>query len=450
MWSIRHSRPASRFTALCAWTWSSATWNSGTPYPYAIDESGGTGAGYDRFYLDLNRDGRLSDEAPIAPLRELPEGKLFKQKWASPVVWFGSVTFSSTDAEGIHTVETLPRLLIEDSFAILSFTATKARKGEVEIGGRRFNATILNSYPLGTRWDRPRTIVTLEARGIARMSSWFLSNRLMSMHMIGDQYWRFSITPAGDRFFVELYQGGLGIVKIDLGGWPFRKTTFSGALLARDKAVAVGHDDGSGIHQPVGSCEVPVGDYSPSSLDVHWGPMAFSLASIPLDGGMSGSDANSFYTLQIRKDKPCILDLSRTPEVLFTAPREGMWFRPGNVLQVMAVLANPQSHVMILNLSRKSREQASPGILTLIGLTIVAPLGVWLGLGRGKRGYRYLPVLSGVGVVALGGYLGGLFAVNTVLHPDRFGPGAVDALRPQVTIARANGEIVAEGAMPFG
>jgi hypothetical protein len=49
-----------------------ANLRSGTPYHFALDESGGTGTGYDRLYLDHNRDGRLSDEAPIAPLRERP------------------------------------------------------------------------------------------------------------------------------------------------------------------------------------------------------------------------------------------------------------------------------------------------------------------------------------------------------------------------------------------
>ena len=37
-----------------------------------------------------------------------------------------------------------------------------------------------------------------------------------------------------------------------------------------------------------------------------------------------------------------------------------------------------------------------------------------------------------------------------MLHPDRSGREKYENLTPHVTIARANGEIAAEGAMPFG
>jgi len=417
---------------------------SGTAYPFAVDESGGTGAGYDRLYVDLNRDGRLGDQPAILPLQELPQGDLFKQKWGGTPVWFHYVAFPSGVPE-ISAVETVPRLVTNRyGFTTLTFTATKARRGAVEIGGRRLIATVLNGSPFGARWDRPGTIVRLEARGIGRMSSWPTSDRLTAMHWIERRYWRFATTPAGERFFVEPYQGDLGVVRIDAGGWPFRKAAFSGTLLAQDKAVAAGYDDGRGIHQPVESWEAPVGDYSPASLEVRWGPMTFSLASIP------AGDVNSTGVLHVRKDRPCVLDLSRKPEVLFTTPGEKTRIRPGDVLQTTAYLAHRQSNVMIRSLSRESRERASPAVLTLIGLTIAGSLGVWLGFGRGKRGYRYLPWLCGVGVLALVGYLGGLFAINAMLHPDRSGPRAVDALRPRVTISRANGEIVAEGDMPFG
>ncbi len=150
------------------------TADAGTAYPFAIDESSGTDSGYDRLYIDLNRDGRLSDETPIEPLRELPEGELFKVEWVAPPVWFDYVTFSSTDAGGSRSVKTLPRLVVsEKGYSTLSFTATKALKGQIEIAGHRFNATVLNGAPLATHWDRPGTVVKLESPSDISMPSWY-------------------------------------------------------------------------------------------------------------------------------------------------------------------------------------------------------------------------------------------------------------------------------------
>jgi len=422
---------------------------SGTPYHFAIDESGGTGAGYDRLYIDLNRDGRLLDETPIASLRELPKGRLFGLKWVAPPVWFGCVTFSSPEEAGTHSVETIPRLLIDGGgYVDLSFTAVKARKGEIEIAGRRYSATILNNNPLGTRWDRPGTTVKLEALAGARMPYWALSNRLMSMPRVEDRYWRLSTTPAGDRLFVEPYEGPTGVLRINLGGWPFRKAAFSGTLLAKDKLVPAGRDDGKGQYQPVESCEVPVGDYTPALLGIRCGSTTVQLADNPYGDGLArSSDPNGVYRMRIREDKPCVLDLSRKPDVLFVTPGLETRLRPGDLLQMTTALINPQSNVMIGNLRGVSRERVSPTALVLIGLTIVGPLGAWIGVGRGRRRYRYLPLFSVIGLLALGGYLGTLFAVNAMLHPD---PSAREELRPRVTITRANGEILDEGSMPFG
>ncbi len=47
----------------------------------------------------------------------------------------------------------------------------------------------------------------------------------------------------------------------------------------------------------------------------------------------------------------------------------------------------------------------------------------------------------------LAGYLGGLYAWNVTRYPGR---PVYEELTPQVTIARAGGEKVAGGLMPFG
>jgi hypothetical protein len=78
---------------------------SGTAYHFALDESGGTGAGYDRLYLDLDRDGNLVDESPLTPLADPPAGALLTVPERSQQMCFRYVTFSSgTTATGVLSV----------------------------------------------------------------------------------------------------------------------------------------------------------------------------------------------------------------------------------------------------------------------------------------------------------------------------------------------------------
>ncbi len=61
---------------------------------------------------------------------------------------------------------------------------------------------------------------------------------------------------------------------------------------------------------------------------------------------------------------------------------------------------------------------------------------------RLRRRYRFLPILSALGAVVLVACLIALPAIGPKL--------SYDEIIPRVLITRANGEKVAEGAMPFG
>jgi hypothetical protein len=97
------------------------------------------------------------------------------------------------------------------------------------------------------------------------------------------------------------------------------------------------------------------------------------------------------YGLTIRKDQPYVLDFSNKPGVLFASPPRDKTFKPGDEVEVKAVLVDPKLDFMIRGLEDTTRPKAD-------------------GQTRGSK-------LS---------------------------------LDPKVLITRANGEKVAEGVMPFG
>jgi hypothetical protein len=115
-----------------------------------------------------------------------------------------------------------------------------------------------------------------------------------------------------------------------------------------------------------------------------------------------------------------------------------------------AVLVDPQLDIMIRGLRRNSREGLPPGALLLFAAAIVGPLGFWLFAGRRRGAYWLLPLFAAVALVLFGGSLVALHYWNAALSSAYGDRRASDELTPSVTVARANGEIVARGAMPFG
>jgi hypothetical protein len=94
--------------------------------------------------------------------------------------------------------------------------------------------------------------------------------------------------------------------------------------------------------------------------------------------------------MTVRKDKPFILDFSSKPAVMFTSPPKDLRVKAGEKLRVEAVLIDPVLDIMIRGLKDTTRKE--------------------------KTGW-----------------------------------GETDlSLDPGVVISRADGEIVAQGEMPFG
>jgi hypothetical protein len=348
----------------------------------------------------------------------------------------------------------MPRLTVSDEdYAVLWFVATKAYQGEVEIAGQRYDVTMANSYPLGTRWDRPETFLELRSQGeAARLPQWLLSDRLMTMHKIDGAYWRLSTTPAGGRLFVAPYDGDFGTITT---GSPWRlggKRGLAGVLMAKDRAVLVGDDD---RREPVRRCRIPVGDYTPCMVAVYKGPLLLDVSeNYHSDGKPRRRDTPLAYGLKIRRDKPCVLDFSGRPEVLFALPARGTRLKPGEEVTVNAVLVDPKLDIMIRGLRRKSsaaHDVLSPGAAILMAVVLGSPLLIWLFSGSARRRYRFVPILSISGLVILAGLVVALHILTEKMNADgRDSQAYHDKLTPQVIICRSDGTRVAGGVMPFG
>jgi len=372
-------------------------------YYLAIDESAGTGTGYDRLYFDCDGDGDLSDEKPLKSLKDPPRAALRQYSSTELQVCFESfeVTFDYGSA-GKHAVEIMARLMAHDRSPRLTVFATKVRRGEVEISDAKYEALLGYGYSVGMPFDRPGTVFHLIPKSDSQdPPRWLGANQLNSMHGIGGECYRFATTPLGDKLFARPYKGQFGTFEVSTGGRDVQKVTVQGSLRCEDTAVAVAAELERGRPEPIKSCRLPEGDYLPAYLTIELGNVRIDVSNNYHSDGRprGGTSRNRVYGIQIRKDKPFVLDFANKPEVLFASPAENMQVRPGGTLQVKAVLIDPKLDMMIRRISDTSRTEK---------VEYTMPDGQKRTLERGLL------------------------------------------LNPKVFITRADGEKVTEGVMPFG
>ena len=372
----------------------------------AVDESGGTGTGYDRLYFDRNGDGDLADETPLMSLKDPPKAALLPYFSAESQVCFeGFELIFDFGSAGRQTVEVMARLMARQRNPELAFFPPQVRKGTIEIGGAKYDVLLGRAFSIGMPFDQGGTVFHLVPKsGPQDRPRWTGADQLISMHLIGGKHYHFATTPLGDKLFARPYDGPLGTFEVGPGGRDIQEVSIQGSLHFKEtvSAVAVG-DNGleDGWPKPAKGCRVPVGDYQPVFLGLTFGRLSIAISSnYHADGKPGGRDARPYvYGIKIRQDKPYIFDFTNKPDVLFASPAKDSRIKLGEELSVKAVLIDPQLDIMVRRLDDMTDVKT---------VTVKTADGQERSFKRGR------------------------------------------SLDPKVVITRADGEKVAEGVMPFG
>ena len=378
-------------------------------YQLALDESKGTGQGYDRLYFDLNQDGDLTNDKVLTPQRNPPEGAALDYATTAQQTCFENFAVPlSSGSQGQRPLEIMPRLLIwQGGYQTLSFVTTKARRGRIRLAGVKCDILLGHNRIIAGWFDHPWTALHVIPAGNKARLRWTSSDQLIALHKISGNFYQFLPTPAGDRLTVRPYAGPLGVFEAGAGGRSIEGVNVRGSLRSRDTIVPVGEIARnyhlSPIQTPVPTCQVPAGDYLPEDLTVQFGKLRVNLSNNYHSDGkrrdIMSHNRPWVYGIQVRPDKPFVLDFSNHPAVLFASPARDQRLKRGEEVSVMAVLIDPVQDFMIRHLDDTTPRQAQVSD---------RPDGAL---------YRSEEDVS---------------------------------LAPKVTITRANGEIVAEGVMPFG
>ena len=362
-------------------------------YRFVIDESGGPGAGYDRWYVDLNGDRDLSNDAPALPRKDRPGQLLLRWTSLEREVLFDNVGFPLPfGTAGRRPLEMVPRLaVLKGGGAMVSFVPTKARRGRIEIAGQQYDVLLGHSFGVCGWLDHPETGFFLTPRGGPSVQSALgTETLLMFLPRLGETYYRFAATPAGDKLSVRPYEGPVGDFEVG-GGSKFETADFAaiGWLRSRDSLVRV----------PGPKCRLPAGDYSLSLMMITHGKLSFTIQRSNFSDGGSKLYQSPVYPISIRPGVPFVLDFSHRPQMVFAWPPKNHRAKAGERLFVQAVLVDPMLDFVVSGLSYGS-QKAAPG--------------------------------------------SGALSADTPINPRNTN------LPPQVIISRANGEIVARGSMDYG
>jgi hypothetical protein len=376
--------------------------DSGLLFHFAVDESEGTGTGHDRFYFDLDRDLNLRNDAVV--LRRTPAGAKPTNARTKEDVHYGLLRISfEMGAAGQRLVEIQPRLVVSEYegklYNRVSFVRTRYYEGDIKIGSKEFAVTLGSDFSISGRMDVSSTALILEPKDHAQpQARWWGADRLMAVHKIDGRFFTFSASPIGDELTVRPYDGELGTLTVGPGKRSVEKLAVRGSLQARERAVAVGDPGGQWSQKAVRDCRLPIGDYLPAYLTFDFGRLRIGVSQNYHSDGKPRDRAERplVYGIQIRKDKPFVLDFANRPDVMFASPAKGLRIKRGEEIQVKAVLVDPGLDLMIRDLDDTTRKQTKDAN------------GKALGYERDL------------------------------------------SLDPTVLITRANGEKVAEGVMPFG
>src|ERR1019366_6679086 len=110
--------------------------DSGQITYYAVDESQGTGKGYDRLYFDANGDLDLRNDPVVRPQSQPPEKARLNYGGVKAQVIFDFLEVKlDCGPAGMRRVQVMPRLMIsvyeKEEYKQMSFVRTRLYKGDI-------------------------------------------------------------------------------------------------------------------------------------------------------------------------------------------------------------------------------------------------------------------------------------------------------------------------------
>jgi len=214
------------------------------------------------------------------------------------------------------------------------------KEAQITLANRPFKI-ILGFFP-----EREFYVYDIEKKFMFDNSS--TSYNLHSYHNIDDKLYEFMLIEGDTKIAARPYKGPLGTIKLGKGGRELEKVGFINSLFMKGGISAP-----IGTMVPVQECRIPVGDYTLgmlSGLHVIYDNLLIRISNYSNARGQY-SEKDTIYGIQIRQDKPYVLDFSNEPMVKFSRPSMNKTtFSRGDEIKFYTVLIDPKLDFMIQRL----------------------------------------------------------------------------------------------------
>ncbi len=219
-----------------------------------------------------------------------------------------------------------------------TLTAPNARKGQIKIHGRQYTALLARVGTTTGSFDRPETVLLLTPADDPRHYIQSYEKHLAAIRTVDGKYYKISATPTGDKLTVTPCGDNVGVLRVDAGDRDIEKReVWGGILVSKEGAVPLGNFFYPVPAEDPGQRRIPVGDYAPKVLFVHFGNVHLSLRP---NGPLA-------FNIKIRKDEPLVLNFSAKGNLLLTSPSPTQTFKPGRSVPLVAKIVDPELNLQV-------------------------------------------------------------------------------------------------------
>ncbi|UCE48362.1 MAG: hypothetical protein JSW47_22545, partial [Phycisphaerales bacterium] len=306
----------------------------GIDYHFAVDESAGTGKGYDRLYFDANHDRDLTNDGVLGPMDAPPAKRPVMGRPGGHQVVFDylELDLDRGPEKPPAPVKVMPRLTLmsvgSTAHAMVSFVTPTARKGQIKLGSQEFDA-VLSQMTISGTYASPTTALFMGETPTAMPL-------LCGWRKVDGTFYTFSSTPSGDRLTVTPYTGPFGGLEVSAPGTGGKSGTAELGYLIGENAML----DISKCRTDDGKLRIPVGDYRPFRLALRIGDLRVGFGLTMPSAGEAPVGPPKF-PIKIRENQPCVMNLGSDPEIVFRSPAAGQRFKVGSEIKVEAVVNDP-------------------------------------------------------------------------------------------------------------